>query len=111
MHEFLCTNATVRIDEAGVTIVNKLFGRTKTIAWSDVGAIHIEKGTWLTRPKLFAMTRAEVAFSASGVRLLQRAAASQSSEWMVVGDAKTLEAIRDAVERRLHPAAASAMPS
>jgi hypothetical protein len=93
-------NARVHFESQGVTIENKLFGRKKTIGWSEIGAVHVEPGNWLSRPKMFIMTRAEVAFSDSGVRLLQKAAAGQNAEWFVVGDAAELERVKAAIEAR-----------
>lgn len=94
-------NATVTVEEKSVTIQHKLTRRKKTIAYADIGGVTIKEGNWLTRPKLFVLTKTEVAFATSGVKVLQRAV--DPDEWYVVvgvGQDAAFEALRSEICRR-----------
>jgi hypothetical protein len=96
-------NATIEIDHVGVTIKHSLTRREKKIAWSDVGGVHLEAGNWLTRPKLFVITKKEAAFLRSNFRLLQGAAGGEAAEWFIVvpmGQDQQFAALKDEILRR-----------
>ena len=96
-------NATIALSQSGVTIKHSLTRREKTIAWNDVGGVHLEPGNWLTRPKLFVITKKEAAFAGSDFTILQRAAGSEAAEWFVVvpmGQDSQFAALKDEILRR-----------
>jgi hypothetical protein len=106
MNDFVLSgaNATISLTHAGVTIKHALTRREKTIAWSDVGGVHLEPGNWLTRPKLFVITKREAQFAGSNFSLLRGAAGKEAAQWFVVvplGQDERFAALKDEIIRRV----------
>jgi hypothetical protein len=101
-------NATIAISRAGVTIKQTITRREKTIAWDDIGGVHLDPGNWLKRPKLFVITKKEAAFVSSDFKILQHAAGSEVADWFVVvpmGQDAHFAALKEEILRRASAAA------
>jgi len=96
-------SATITLDDNGVTIKHSLTRRSKTIAWTDIGGVHIQAGSFLTRPKLFVVSKREAAYANSDFRLLKDMAGSEAADWFVVvpmGQDQHFAALKDEIVRR-----------
>jgi hypothetical protein len=96
-------NATIALDDAGVTLESTLFGRTKKIPWDAVGGVHIEPGDGGARPNLLVVTTIDPAVSKSGVGLIADREGEAASWFIVVPAGKEDEfaTLCDEIRRRV----------
>lgn len=76
-------NGSVTLDEAGVHVKHTIFGKTKSIAWADVGGATMRPGTWLARPKFLVLTKVELALLDSGSGFWEGVAGREAADWFI----------------------------